>query len=434
MTARALIVAAALVASSLGVMPASAAAGAQAQGQLPNGGSYTLDRDPQIAAAAICVWFRVPSDGYDGATPGIARVAATAAAAATLASGRSFAEIVRQSGGQLSIEVYSDIVGINALVPSTAARRVVAAMTAAYFTPAIDATALSTAQRDAAVQSIAQRYSTGNILHNALFAQIFSSGPAHTAPTPDAPNVFTSIKLAAVQQFAHRAFAASNAHVALVGNVDASSLSAFAVSATTGSASAPLDSTLSDSRSSSTTIPASVSGIGLAWVGPPIHDEEAATALDFVSDYLFRDGTGVVAKSVGAAGETYVNGQFITLHNPGVMLVTIGGTHPGAAVPRVISALKALTQPLDATIFSAARNAFLYHLAVDTQTPSAQADNLGWYAAEGDASYAPGNANGRYIATARALTPQFVASVVKKYLQQAVIVRLTPGSAKESST
>lgn len=430
---RALILAAALVASSLGPVPAAAAAGIQTQGELPNGGSYVIDRDPRIAAAAVCVWFRAPGDGYDGTTPGIARLASTAAAAATLASGRSLAEIVRQSGGQLSIEVYADIVGINALVPATAARRVVAAMTAAYFTPAIDLAALGIAQRDAAVQAIGQRYSTGNVLHNALFAQIFSSGPAHTAAIPDAPDAFTQIKLAQVQHFAQRAFAASNAHVALVGNIDPSVLDAIAASAAPVSPTSPLDSALASSPAPTSSVAAMVSGTGLAWVGPPIRDEAAATALDFVADYLFRDGTGTVAKSVDASGDTYVNGQFITLHNPGVMIVTIGGSHPAAAQSRVLTALGALTHPLDAATFAAARNAFLYHLAVDTQTPSAQADNLGWYAAEGSASYAPGDANGRYIATARALTPDFVATTVKKYLTQPVVVHLSP-TVKASST
>ena len=40
------------------------------------------------------------------------------------------------------------------------------------------------------------------------------------------------------------------------------------------------------------------SGQGLGWAGPAITDEREATALDFVSDYLFRPDTGTVQRAI----------------------------------------------------------------------------------------------------------------------------------------
>ncbi len=132
-------------------------------------------------------------------------------------------------------------------------------------------------------------------------------------------------------------------------------------------------------------------------------------------------------------GDTFVDGQFITLHDPGVMLVTIEGGDVDAARKRIEEALAQLQHPLDPATFAAAREAFIYHLTVDTQDPVAQADNLGWYAAEGNAAYAPGSSSGAYFRVARSLDPQFVASVVQRFLAKPVVVRLIVG-AKESSS
>ena len=78
------------------------------------------------------------------------------------------------------------------------------------------------------------------------------------------------------------------------------------------------------------------------------------------------------------------------------MVVTIGGDEEKATEQRVLAALDALQQPLDRATFEAAREAFLYHVASDTQTPQERADNLGWYTVEGNLQYAPGLANGSY--------------------------------------
>jgi len=56
-------------------------------GALPRGGSYVLYPDPTVGSAAIGLWFRAPAAGYDDDVPGVANLAATAAAVAGLASG-----------------------------------------------------------------------------------------------------------------------------------------------------------------------------------------------------------------------------------------------------------------------------------------------------------------------------------------------------------
>jgi predicted Zn-dependent peptidase len=118
------------------------------------------------------------------------------------------------------------------------------------------------------------------------------------------------------------------------------------------------------------------------------------------------------------------------MHDPGVMVVTIGGDHAEAARDRVLGALSAMRTPMDAQTFNAAREAFLYHIASDTETPQERADNLGWYGVEGNPAYAPGIVDGTYARSVRALDPAYVADVVKHYLATPVVVNM---QAKESS-
>jgi predicted Zn-dependent peptidase len=425
----------AILAAALALMLAPLAALAADEpsaGSLPHGGSYTIARDTTLASAAIDLWFRAPGAGYNNDQPGISRVAATAAAAATLESGKSLASLVRNVGGHLAINVYPDLVDISVSVPASAARRVVAAMSAAYFSSAIDDDALKIARTDVAVLSAQERFSPDDLLHDALFAQLFVSGPAHFPPIPDDLSDFKGITLDQVKTFAKRAFRSANATFALAGNVDVSLLDAVTAGAP-GSADAPIASSLA-SAPADKTINAAVSGEGLAWTGPPIADERAATALDFVADYLFRDETGVVSKALDPTGDAYVTGQFITLHDPGVMLVTIGGSKPSDVEAKVLAAINTLATPLDATSFAAAREAFIYHLASDSQAPSEQADNLGWYAAEGNGAYAPSDDASTYWKAARSLDPDYVASVVKKYLAHPVVVHLITTNSKDSTS
>ncbi|HXO16869.1 MAG TPA: hypothetical protein VN909_01735, partial [Candidatus Dormibacteraeota bacterium] len=421
MIARAALTAAtfSVAAVLLGAPPAPAAM-SQSMGSLPRGGSYVLDPDPTVGSAAIGLWFRAPGAGYDNATPGISNLAATAAAVAPLASGKSLYALVHTLGGDLNIAVYPDIVGIGAVVPASAARRVVAAMTAAYFAPSLDDTAVKTARANAAVLGVQQRYESDTTLHDLLFKQIFAGGPARFPPLPDSVAQLTSMSTAQVSAFAKRAFRSENSVLTLTGNIDASSIGAVTDGSGSGSMDAPYDSTRAQVPQSATAT-GSIDGVGLAWVGPPISDEKAATALDFVADYLFRDRTGVVSKGLDRSpNDALVAGQFITLHDPGVMVVTIGGDREKQTEQRVLAALGALEQPLDQQAFDAAREAFLYHVATDTQTPQERADNLGWYTVEGNLQYAPGITSGGYERAVRALDPQYVAEIVRRYLRNPV--------------
>ena len=126
-------------------------------------------------------------------------------------------------------------------------------------------------------------------------------------------------------------------------------------------------------------------------------------------------------------------GQFVTLHDPGVMVVTIGGDHEKQTEQKVLAALGQLAQPMDPQTFDAAREAFLYHVATDTQTPQERADNLGWYTVEGNLQYAPGIADGNYAKAARDLDPQYVADVVRRYLHNPVVVDLVAASPQKES-
>jgi predicted Zn-dependent peptidase len=435
MIVRTYLATAALFAASsfLGASPALAAM-PQQQGALPRGGSYVLAPDPTVGDAAIGLWFRAPAAGYDNATPGIANLAATAAAVAPLASGKSLYALVHSVGGDLNIAVYPDIVGIGAVVPASAARRVVAAITAAYFAPAVDENAVKTARANAAVLGVQQRYESDTTLHDLLFAQLFAGGPAHYPTLPTSVSALTSISAPQVNDFAKRAFRSENGVLTLTGNVDASSISAVTDGDAKGAMDAPFDSPLAPSPASATTTGA-VDGVGLAWIGPPISDEKAATAMDFVADYLFRDESGVVSQALDQAkSDALVIGQFITLHDPGIMVVTVGGDHEKQAEQKVLSALQAMQQPMDRATFEAAREAFLYHVAADTQTPQEQADNLGWYTVEGNLAYAPGIPNGAYERAARSLDPQYVADVVRRYLGKPVVVDLIATTPQKESS
>lgn len=437
MTLRAALAGAMLLCASLGfAAPSPAAEPGTPGGTLSRGGSYVIDADPTVGAAAIGLWFRAPGAGYDNATPGIARLAATAAAAAPLASGKSLVELVHSLGGELNINVYPDIVGIGAVVPAAAARRIVAGMTAAYFAPSINDAAVKIAQRDAAVLAVQQRYSADATLHDLAFEQIFTAGPAHYPPIPDSVAQLTHIPPAQVSAFAKRAFRSNNSILTMSGNVDASSVDAVTDGSGNGSMDAPFDSTVMTTPPAPSTQAGQADGLALAWVGPPIADEKSATAMDFVADYLFREDTGIVARALDEQhGDTYALGQFITLHDPGVMLVTVGGDHAKDAKTRILAELTKLSQPLPAAAFVAAREAFLYHIASDTQTPQEQADNLGWYAVEGSAGYAPGDKGGEYERVARTLDPQYVADMVRRYLQNPVVINLVSAPpAKEPAS
>lgn len=407
----------------------------QTGGTLAGGGRFVLRRDPTVGNAVLELWFRAPSAGYDEKTPGIGRLALTAAAASAPAHGTPFFEAVARAGGRLSLNVYPDIADVVVSVPAPSAGLVLRAMTQAYFEPQLTQEGLKRAVQDTAVAAAEGRFSADRILHDALFARLFAAGPAHYAPTPSSLPSLTSIPLAQVASYAARAFRSQNAVLTLAGNVDAS-LTAYASATSAGGSpmDAPFDSTPTP-QPRDQTAPAAVPGVGMGWLGPPIADSRAATALDMVADYLFNAQSGSIVRAVRQAyPTTYVNGQFITLHDPGVMLVTVSGANAQEVQSRIVDALAELTKPLHAQTFAAARTAFEYHILSDLQTPVNQADNFGWYAVEGNAAYAPGDATQTYLHNLESLDPHFVAQTVRRYLTHPTVVRLLTSSAAQGST
>lgn len=406
-------------------------------GALPGGGTYIMRRDATAATAAIELWFRAPGAGYDSQYPGISRLALTTLAASRPAHGTSLAELVKGLGGTLTLNVYPDIAMVGVSVPSWEAANVARAMTAAYFTPSVTDEGLKAALRDCAIAGTEARFDADRLLQDALFAHVFSSGPAHYSPTPTTATDFTKIPVPDIKAFAGRAFRAQNAVISMAGAVDDKLLSQVLGApgvrqGQSSAADAPIDSALAG-QSADVTQDAAVPGLGFAWVGPPIVDEKSATAMDFIADYLFDADRGALTLALRKEKSALINGQFITLHNPGVLLLTISGSNAVGVRHQVLDAIGAMRSPLDAKTFEAARTAFEYHIFSQIQTPLTRADNFGWYAAEGNLPYAPGNDTGAYLQAIRALDPAFVADTVRKYLQHPAIVELTGGKKPQGT-
>lgn len=413
---------------------AQTAAAYETSGTLPGGGTYVMRRDRLASTAAMELWFRAPADGADGKYPGISRLAVTALAASRPAHGTSLTELVNSLGGTLTINVYPDIVMVGASVPSWDAPRVMHDLTAAYFSPSISAEGLKNALRDCAVAAAESRFDSERIMQDSLFAQLFAGGPAHVAPVPQTAADFAKIPKASVDAFARSAFRQNNAVLSLAGAVDRDLLAQIRGDNAGAPMDAPFDSTLA-SAPGAVTKSSYVSGLGFAWAGPPIADAKAATAMDFIADYLFDTDRGTLARAIQKANpEAYVNGQFITLHKPGVLLLTISGANSQAIRQQVTDAVAAMQRPLDDRAFQAARAAFEYHIFSQTQTPMARADNFGWYTVEGNASYAPGAASGDYVKAVESLDPAFVAQTAQTYLQHPAIVQLISGAQKGTTT
>ena len=432
LAAAAICICVSLLAFSLPARSAAPVSGPFEQnGNLPGGATYIVHRDQGSATTAVELWFRAPGAGYDLKNPGISRLAITAVAASSAPHGTSLAEFITRVGGTLSINVYPDIVMIGASVPSWQASALLRAMTSAYFAPSISEDGYKTALRDSAIAGAELQFDADRILQDALFEHLFVSGAAHYPPVPTSAQDYTKIDIDSVKSFAARAFRSQNAVLTVTGNVadnwTADVSGAGSEQDKDDKMDPPFDSTVAKSGTD-VTQSASVSGLGFAWTGPSITDAKASTALDFIADYLFDSDHGTVAKSAReAGGDVFLNGQFITLHNPGVMIVTVAGTGAAQVRSKVLDAVTSVQQPMDQKTFDAARKAFEYHILSQLQTPQTRADNFGWYAAEGNLPYAPGENSGDYVKAAESLDPAYVAQIARQYLQHPAIVELTTG-------
>jgi predicted Zn-dependent peptidase len=405
-------------------------------GSLPAGGISVVQPMSGVPAAAVELWYRAPSVGFSTlVVPSTARLAAEVVVASEPINGKSLGTYVRDFGGRISINVYADSIAISVLTPAVAAPDIVRVMTRAFFAPVITREGYQEAQRLVEQEALLSSFSADDVLRDTVFGALFRNGPAHYPVLGNAREV-DRISLDAVRNYAFRAFRSQNAILTVAGAVDAS----VANAAVSGRPSVSLTSAQAEKPVSSerAVLPRFVTkmlddaGGAYGWPGPPIRDERAATALDFIADYLFRSELGVVSRQLAQAQpNATVNGQFITLHDPGVFLVSFTGKNSADIKNTVDVGLAMMREPLDAATFQRARDAFAYHILADLQTPLAVADNFGWYTVEGDPDYAPGLSgdNGVYFRAMRSLTPAFVASTARKYLDKpAVTIVLSPST------
>jgi predicted Zn-dependent peptidase len=369
------------------------------------------------------LWFRAPSAGFESQkVPGVARLAAQVVSASKPLVGQSLDRIVDDLGGRLMISAFSDSVSVTAVVPAGGARQVLAAMTRAYFAPVLTDDGFSAASRAVSIDAAIQSFNPDVVGRDAVFAALFSSGPKLYPPGGE-PQGISSINIDAVRGFAKRAFRAQNAVVVAAGRVTpdlATAVSAGRPSLDAASAAveAPVPSVLA-AEPGALTRKLDDAGGALGWAGPPILSEREATALDFIADYLFRPGSGTVSAPLAEREPTAnLSGQFITLRDPGVFLVTYTSTHSDELRASIERSLADMQKPLDQATFARALDGFTARIATDVQTPVEVSDNLGWYTVEGNPSYAPisGLSASGYFAAAAALTPAFVAETARKYL------------------
>jgi predicted Zn-dependent peptidase len=388
-------------------------------GNLPAGGTVIVRPSSGSPVAAIELWYRAPSTGFDAkAQTGVARLAAQAVAASRPILGDSLSRVVESAGGRLAISVYGDSIAITATVPASAAQSVVKSMTTVYFAPVISLEGFQAAQRDVTSEAFVASFDPETIVRDAVFADLFTSGPQHYPALGD-PKEIGAITEDQVRKFATRAFRAGNATLVVTGAVDASVTRAVALGRPGDAAPEIAINPELAPTVAPVTKTAQPSGGGYGWVGPSIAVEREATAMDFIADYLFRPDDGTVTREVTEKyPDAFIAGQFITLHDPGVMFVAFSGGDDAAIRSDVQDAIASMRRPLESRTFAGALASFKYHILSDLQTPTQIADNFGWYVVEGAPEYAPGARGdaGAYAKAADSLTPEFVAGVAQKYL------------------
>ncbi len=401
-------------------------------GALAGGGTYIVRPMAGAPVAAISLWYRAPAGGFDATpVPGLARLAATAVAASKPVTGTPFGTFVNGIGGRITISAYPESVSISVLVPADRAAQTIRALTRSFFAPVLTDGGFDDARRTVAEEAAIRQLGGDAAITDRLYASLFSSGPDTVPPYPP-PAAVANMTMAQVRAYAERAFRPANAVLVLSGHVTPD-LTSAALAGREGAAPG-VETPIPDVTATPEPVSAKGpdGGFGLMWAGPPIADEQAATAFDFIADYLFGDGSELQA-AADAVG-TSLDGTFVTYHDPGVFFVTATGGNAGAIRTAVTSALERLRTPLPADVFERARRAFVYRLLSHSETADLMADNYGWYAVEGNPAYAPGEngAQGRYFRAAAALTPAFVAATVTKYLSRpGADVTVTPSAAPQ---
>jgi len=417
--------------------PQAPAATAEVLGQTQlNDGLTLVERRANISpSAALEIWIRCPASGYGASRPGIARLAVLALLEKK-SGDTTLRELFRRAGAQVGVSVYHEGTEIAVLAPSYQASAMLETLAGQVLHPRVDQSAYLAARQRLAAQQVATTQVPDQLLRDSLFSHMFASGPLHD-PTYGDAQTLANLSLDDVNAFLGRAYVPANEIVIAAGNVDSNDISRRVSSQAPPPANAePMpDSALSPIGVTPTTLQrsqASMGGVGIGWFGPPIADEQASTAMDFLSDYLTRPGTGLVAQAVAGLYPT-VNfyGQFITLRNPGVFFISATGAtlDPDAALGTIRESVrKAVAAQLSKPEFGRALDAFRTHLLRELQTPQQVADNYGWYFTQGATGYSPSATDARlggdYFAQVQRLTPAYVSAIAKRYLstEPAVIV------------
>ncbi len=429
---------AALFCSLLLVAAASSAACASSDsasnfaesGTQADGLTYRIIGGGASPTEAIEVWFRCPADGYDGARPGIARLAALAIAEDDH-GGASLRDIAIASGGELTVQVFPAATEIGMVVPAYLSGAVQEAVLMRIFHPSVDDKAIKSAKLRLAEQISLAGLEPDVYLRERTFATIFSDGP-YLASTFGTAATLDAATLTDVQSYIGAAFQPANAIAASAG---LGSMDAYGAIATFGPAhqdNPVMQSQLPPHSSvrksfAPVALPVDTStdvhAVALGWVGPPISDERAATAMDFLSDYLMRDGYGTAAQAIAKAQpRAAFDGQFITLRDPGVMFAGVwgAGLDRRAAVASIRAAVQRVVDaPLSDAEFAQASIAYRTHLLHDMDGPQSIADNLGWYFAQGAPEYTPVDmifGTGSYASAADSLNAGFVHDIARRYL------------------
>jgi predicted Zn-dependent peptidase len=432
------IAAALAVTAALATLPAGGLAAAPSA-KLANGESVLSDgltvavrRATLSPTAALEVWIVAPSDGYGPSKPGIARLTALSIIA-TKVSGQSLRDIVRANGGQLMVSVFPSSTEIAILAPANVANQLADALVAQVLHPTIDGAGFHEAKLRLAEQLAVATTAADALLRDAIFGQLFVSGPFH-ASTYGATDILHQLAQTDVESFAAQAYVPANEIVVAVGgDLDEAALTKRIADAAPNAAATTAMPASVRGQAAQAPVPsgfADTPGVGLGWIGPSVADERTSTAMDFISDYLTRPDYGLVAKAIQNADPTAdFGGQFITLKDAGVFYMTVvGGTlSSDAALAAMRNAVKPLLDgPLPPAEFSRALAAFRTHTLLDTQTPQQIADNYGWYFAQGAPAYAPAvtdlHLSGDYYGQAAGLTARTVYEAAKTYLGATPVV------------
>ncbi len=421
---------------------ASVGASAGSQGlattvQLSDGLTLVTRQATASPTTALEVWIRCPASGYGASRPGLARLTALAIVEEQV-GGSSLRDDARAAGAQVAVSVYHESTEIAIVAPAYVSPALLDKLVHETQHPQLDQKAFDAARQRLAAQQVASMDMPDEVLRDSLFAHMFSSGPMHDSSFGD-PKTLTGLALSDVTAFAGRAYVPADEIVVVVGAVNSSDVSARVqpTATTAGSPAAIPNSTVapySDAPLSISRDALNVGGVAIGWVGPPIADQRAATAMDFLSDYLANPTEGVLSKIVNAADATTdFSGQFVTLRNPGVFYVTASGSKldPTITTGVIRDAVRnALHRPMSADEFNRARTAYINHLLSSMQTSQGLADNYGWYFSQGALPYSPSDTDvalsGQYFQEVSSLTPDYVYSVASRYLQARPAVIIMP--------